>query len=106
MAYHVELTVRAARDLDYLYQQVHASESLTAARWYNGLEKAIYTLERFPRRCPLAPEARKAQRPVRHLLYGTKPHVYRVLYEIDEPGKAVRVLTIRHGAMDEFIAEG
>ena len=48
MPYRVELTVRAARDLDYLYQQVHAAESLTAARWYNGLEKAIYTLERFP----------------------------------------------------------
>ena len=62
MPYRVEFTARAARDLDYLYQQVHAAESLTAARWYNGLEKAIYTLERFPRRCPLAPEASVALR--------------------------------------------
>ena len=105
MAYHVEVTVRAARDLDYLYQQIHATESLAAARWYNGLEEAIYTLERFPRRCPLAPEAKKIKRPVRHLLYGRKPNVYRVLYDIDGPRKAVRVLTIRHGAMDEFTAE-
>jgi len=37
---------------------------------------------------------------------GRKPNVYRVLYEINEPLKAVRVLTIRHGAMDEFLAEG
>jgi toxin ParE1/3/4 len=105
MAYRVEMTARATRDLDYLYQQIHAAESLAAARWYNGLEEAIYTLERFPRRCPVAPEARKAKRPMRHLLYGAKPHVYRVLYEIDEPHKAVRVLTIRHGAMDEFTGE-
>ena len=61
------------------------------ARWYHGLEKAIYTLERLPRRCPLAPEAKKIKRPVRHLLYGRKPNVYRVLYEIDETRKAVRV---------------
>jgi toxin ParE1/3/4 len=104
MAYRVEITVRAARDLDYLYQQIHAYESQAGARWYNGLEEAISSLERFPRRCPLAPEAGTAKRPIRHLLYGTKPHVYRVLYEIDERHKEVRVLTIRHGAMDEFIA--
>jgi plasmid stabilization system protein ParE len=104
MASRVELTVRAARDLDYLYQQIRAVESLAAARWYNGLEEAIYTFERFPRRCPVAAEARRAKRPLRHLLYGAKPHVYRVLYEIDEPHKAVRVLAIRHGAMDEFTA--
>jgi len=28
--------------------------------------------------------------------------VYRVIYEIDESRMAVRVLTIRHAAMDEF----
>ncbi len=66
MAYRVELTARAARDLECLYQQVHAAESLAAARWYNGLEEAIYTLERFPRRCPVTPEARKAKRTLRH----------------------------------------
>ena len=102
MAYHVELTLRAAGDLDYLYQQIHVTESLAAARWYNGLEKAIYILERFPRRCPLAPEARKAQRPVRHLLYGTKPHVYRIIFRITERRKSVDILHIRHGARRAF----
>jgi toxin ParE1/3/4 len=38
---------------------------------------------------------------LRHLLYGKKPNVYRVILEIDEARKVVRVLTIRHGAMDE-----
>jgi plasmid stabilization system protein ParE len=102
MAYLVELTARAARDLAYLYERIDAADSAAAARWYNGLEKAICTLERFPRRCPVAPEARKLKRPLRNLLYGKKPHVYRVIYEVAEPDKAVRVLTIRHDAMDEF----
>ena len=33
-----------------------------------------------------------------HLLYGKKPHVYRVIYEIDEQQQTVWVLAIRHSA--------
>jgi toxin ParE1/3/4 len=101
MAYRVELTVRAHRDLDDLYCWIHAAESIAAARWYNGLEQAVYRLEELPRRCPLAPESRKTGRQLRNLLYGNKPNVYRVIYEIDEPRKVVWVLTIRHGAREE-----
>lgn len=103
MAYLVELTRRAERDLDFLYQRISADDSAAAARWFNGLEAAIYALERFPRRCPTAPESRRTKRRLRHLLYGAKRDVYRVIYEIDEPRRLVRVLTIRHTAMDEFI---
>jgi len=39
------------------------------------------------------------------MLYGSKRDVYRVIYDIDEPRKLVRVVTIRHAAMDEFIEE-
>jgi toxin ParE1/3/4 len=104
MAYAVELTRRAERDLSDLYEYLSAQHSSVARRWFNGLEKAIFTLERFPRRCQRAPEAPRTGRPLRHLLYGTKPNLYRVLYEIDETRKLVRVLTIRHGARDTLIA--
>jgi toxin ParE1/3/4 len=99
MAYLVELTRRAERDLTYLFERISASNSAGAASWFNGLEKAIYTLERFPRRCPMAPEAKRTRRVLRHLLYGSKRNVYRVIFEIDDPRKIVRVITIRHGAM-------
>ena len=36
-----------------------------------------------------------------HLLYGKKPHVYRVIYEIDEHRRTVWVLTIRHAARQQ-----
>jgi toxin ParE1/3/4 len=101
MAYRVELTDRAKRDLSVLYSQINAAESSAAAIWFNGFEEAVYALANLPRRCPVAPEGRKTKRPFRHLLYGNKPHIYRAIYEIDEPGKSVYVLTIRHGAMDE-----
>jgi plasmid stabilization system protein ParE len=70
MTYLVELTARAARDLETLYREMNAAESGAAARWYNGLEQTVYARARFPQRCPIAPEARKAKRNLRHLLYG------------------------------------
>jgi len=98
MTYLVEFAARAVRDLEILYVEKNAAESHAAARWYNGLEQAVYALASYPRRCPVAPEARRAKRKLRHLLYGKKPRVYRVIYEVDEGRQAVWVLTIRHGA--------
>jgi plasmid stabilization system protein ParE len=50
MAYSVELAARAARDLEILYEEKNAAESQAAARWYNGLEHAIYALADYPER--------------------------------------------------------
>jgi plasmid stabilization system protein ParE len=72
MTYHVELTARAARDLEILYIEKNATESDAAARWYNGLEESVHALAQLPERCPVAPETRKAKRKLRHLLYGKK----------------------------------
>jgi mRNA-degrading endonuclease RelE of RelBE toxin-antitoxin system len=98
MAYRVEFAARAARDLEILYVEKNAAESKAAARWYNRLEEAVYALATHPQRCPIAPEARRMKRKLRHLLYSKKPDVYRVIYEIDEKQQTVWVLAIRHGA--------
>lgn len=105
MAFLVELTLRARRDLIDIYERISADDSEVAARWFNGLQKAIEALERFPRRCPVAPESKKGGQQLRHSLYGSKHDVYRVIFDFDEPRKLVRVLTVRHAAMDEFIEE-
>ncbi len=104
MAYRVELARRAVRDLELLYLEKNALESAAAARWYNRLQKAVYALESYPYRCPIAPEARRLKRKLRHLLYGRNPHVYRIIYEVDETRHVVWVLTIRHGARRRFAA--
>ena len=96
-AYHVELTDRAARDLRGLLLSIHAHEFVAAARWFNGLERAIKSLRQSPRRCPLAPESKRKSM-VRQLLYGRSPHVYRILLEVTEDEKTVFVLHIRHAA--------
>ena len=94
MAYLVNFTARANRDLAILFDAIHASDSDTALKWYRGLRKAILRLETAPNRCPYTPEYPK----FRHLLYGRKPHVYRVIYQVLESEQQVHILHIRHGA--------
>ena len=100
MAYLVNITPRAERDFANLYREINAEESDTALKWYRGLKQAVLSLEELPNRCPVTPE--KAQ--LRHLLYGNKPHVYRVIFRVLEKQKRVDVLHIRHGARDKLKA--
>ncbi len=94
MAYLVKLMPRAQRDLALLFGEIHADESARAFSWYEGLKKAILSLEHFPNRCAVTRENKN----VRHLLYGRKPHVYRVIFRVLEKKKEIDVLHIRHGA--------
>jgi toxin ParE1/3/4 len=102
MVYLVNITLRAERDLEHLYDEINAASSDAARKWYDGLKRQILSLEKLPNRCPLTPE----KKTVRHLLYGRKPHVYRVIFKITEKRKVVEVLHIRHGARGKFRASG
>ena len=94
MAYLVDITPHAERDLARLYRQINAEFSEAAMEWYLGIKEAILSLEQHPNRCPLTRKKDK----LRHLLYGHKPHIYRVIYRVGEKQKQVEVLRIRHGA--------
>jgi plasmid stabilization system protein ParE len=98
MAYLVRIARRAESDLDAIYVAVNAENSDAAFRWFNGLERVLFTLEENPARCPATPENPQ----YRHLLYGKKPNVYRVIYRVLEQGKDVEILHIRHGARQAF----
>ena len=100
MRYLVELSNRALRDLEQLYLEKNAADSVAAAKWFNRLEDAVYSLEELPRRGVAAPEALVMKRELLQLLHGKKPHVYRIIYEIDEQKRRVLILTIRHGARE------
>jgi toxin ParE1/3/4 len=94
MAYLVDITPHAERDLAALYKQIDAEYSQAAMEWYLGIKEAILSLEEHPNRCPVTRQKDK----LRHLLYGHKPNIYRVLYRVSEKQKRVEVLRIRHGA--------
>ena len=98
MAYLVNLTARAERDLALLYRQINAENFDAALKWYRGFKEAILSLEEQPNQCPLTPESDK----FRHLLHGHKPHICRAIYRVLEKQKQVEVLHICHGARRRF----
>jgi toxin ParE1/3/4 len=100
MAYRVNITARAERDFAYLYDDIDVQHSNAVLHWCQGLKAAVLGLEMNPNRCPVPPENAN----LRHLLYGHKPHICRVIYRVIEKRKQVDVLHIRHGARRRFRA--
>lgn len=98
MAYRVDLTTRARRDLVSLYRRINATNSEQARAWFNGLEATVYSLDRNLARGASAPEDES----LRYLLYGKKPHLYRIIYDIDERNCIVTVLHIRYAARNAY----
>lgn len=85
MTFRVETTAEAEQDADAILEWLlseHAGE--TGMRWFADLHDAIASLAELPARCPLAPENAAFPFEVRHLLYGQKPHVYRILFTIED----------------------
>ena len=98
MAFSVNITARAERDLAALYAEIDAVESLAARKWYLGLRQAILSLEELPERAPVI----RSPGGIRQLLYGKKHHVYLILFRIRMRQQQVDVLHIRHGARLPF----
>jgi hypothetical protein len=73
---------------------IHHADEKPAFRW--SRYRAAAALPKLPssgRNCGLQ---------LRHLIYGGSRNPYRIIYQIDESHKVVGIVTIRHGAMDEF----
>jgi hypothetical protein len=96
MVFQVETTAEFEREadaiLDWLISQ-HAGD--TGFRWFSSLREQLQSLSSLPTRCPIAPENTGSPFEIRHLLYGRKPHIYRILFTIQ--GETVYLLHIRHG---------
>lgn len=98
MAYRVDVTRRAERDLERIYLTIGADSSEQARNWFNGLERTVLSLDEHPARGAPIREGGA----LRHLLYGRKGHRYRIIYATDDASRIVTVLHIRHGARDAF----
>lgn len=95
MAYRVSLTDQAHLDLADLFDRLMAQQAGEAGiLWLDRLQEAMQSLSNLPDRCRLAPESKEFRYEVRELIYGRKPHFYRVLFTIDED--TVVILHIRH----------
>jgi toxin ParE1/3/4 len=100
MEFHVRMMDRALSDLEDIYHRIHAADSDAAFRWFNGLNSAIFSLEKNPSRGTVTLESKQHWQ----LVYGKKPHIYRIIYTIEIENSAVNIIHLRHGAMSEFTA--
>jgi plasmid stabilization system protein ParE len=82
MAYRVEIAKNAEAELEELYRWVVARAPQQGAKWFNGLERVILSLDQHPERCPVAPESFDPDHPVRVLSHGRRPHVYRIFFTV------------------------
>jgi plasmid stabilization system protein ParE len=99
MAFSVEITRRALREIDQALGWLTQRSPGAAARWHRQLLEAISTLKANPNRCPLAPEDEwYAGGELRQLLSGKRQGIYRILFEVR--GTTVYILRIRHSAQD------
>jgi len=83
-------------EAEEIYRWLLERSPSTVTKWFNGLAAAIFSLERNPKRCSLAPENDAFEEEIRQLLYGKRGGVYRILFTI--VGDTVKVLHLRHGA--------
>jgi plasmid stabilization system protein ParE len=79
MAYTVSLSGSAEAYAYAAFDYIREVAPASAARWLTGLFAAMRTLADMPARCPVIPEAEEVGRPLRHLLYGKRTGVYRII---------------------------
>ena len=96
MTFRVEIANQAERDAEAILEWLLTQHTGQAGiDWFLQLDDAFQSLSQFPERCSIAPESTRFPFEVRQLLYGTKPHVYRILFTVE--ADTVYVLHIRHG---------
>ncbi len=95
MALRFEYSARARIELIGVVHRIAERSPERAVRWSEGLNARLETLNKFPRRCPVAAEFPSAANPVRELTYGKRsPNVYRIFFQIE--GDVVFIVSIRN----------
>jgi plasmid stabilization system protein ParE len=96
LAFRVDITEAALADAEDFVEYIRGEKKDTvgAERWWNGLLDALFSLERSPGRGSLVAEAALRTRGLRQILY----HSHRIVFELDEQRKIVRVLRIYHSS--------
>jgi plasmid stabilization system protein ParE len=95
MAFRVEMTPVAERQIEQAYRWFRERNPEFADKWFRGLMNTIATLQEKPQRFALAVESDIFPEEVRQLMYGKAKALYRVLFTVR--GTTVIVLYVRHG---------
>jgi plasmid stabilization system protein ParE len=95
--YRVVVTATARADAIEAFTWIAERSPDAAARWYDGLQKAITKLTKMPQRHPIAQdESEQLGITFRQMLNGRRKGVYRLLFSIE--GDTVTLHYVRHSA--------
>jgi plasmid stabilization system protein ParE len=101
VTYRVVVTDTAKADAIAAFSWLADRSPEAAARWYDGLQKAIATLKKMPNRHPIVQdESEQLGVTIRQKLYGRRKGVYRLLFSIE--GGTVTLHYVRHSARDRL----
>ena len=93
MQYQVIITPSAKADIFETNTWFLDNYPDLAEKWLWGISQAVTSLSKLPERCPVSPESKAFDVVVRQLIYGKKPHTYRILFSIQ--AEKVYILRVR-----------
>lgn len=96
--YRVVFADTALDDLRETVVWISQHSRRNAQLWLQRVRAKASTLDHNPQRCPIAPDDDAFRGTVRQMLYGRRPNVYRILYDIRERSRTVRILRVMHAA--------
>ena len=103
MQFQVIITPSAKADIFEINTFFLENYSDLAEKWLWGMSEAITSLSKFPERCPVSPESEAFDVIVRQLLYGKKPHIYRILFSVQD--EKVYILRVRSTRQQSLLNE-
>ena len=93
MQFQVIITPSAKADIFEINAWFLENYPDLAERWLWEISEAVTSLSKFPERCPVSPESEAFDVIVRQLLHGKRPHIYRILFSIQDD--KVYILRVR-----------
>jgi len=93
MQFQVIITPSAKADIFEINTWFLENYPDLAESWLWGISQSVTSLSKFPERCPVSAESEAFDVVVRQLIYGKKPHTYRILYSIQDD--KVYILRVR-----------
>jgi toxin ParE1/3/4 len=90
--FRVESNPAAEDDIKTIFEHIAADNLPAAARWLEGIERKMRSLETLPLAFEVIPESSDLGMHLHHKLYGQ----YRIIYRVEN--ERVLVLRVIHGA--------
>lgn len=103
MSFQVIITPSAKADIFEINAWFLENYPNIAESWLWRISQAVTSLSKFPERCPISSESEAFDVVVRQLLHGKKPHIYRILFSIQN--EKVYILRVR-STKQQSISDG